>query len=156
MTDSAARRAARFFETLAPADLDRLAGFYAPDARFRDPFNDVQGLDAVRAVFAHMFDTLDAPRFVIRDLVESGEDAFLTWDMHFRRRGAGGSWHVHGGTHLRFAPDGRILLHRDYWDAAGELYEKLPVLGALLRWLRRRLATPLHRYPALPPGSGRR
>ena len=32
---------------------------------------------------------------------------------------------------LRFAPDGRIALHRDYWDAAEELYEKLPLVGAL-------------------------
>jgi steroid delta-isomerase len=27
-------------------------------------------------------------------------------------------------------------VHRDYWDAAEELYEKLPVLGALMRWLK--------------------
>jgi steroid delta-isomerase len=45
---------------------------------------------------------------------------------------------VHGATHLRFAPDGRIALHRDYWDAAEELYEKLPLVGALMRWLRSR------------------
>ena len=35
-------------------------------------------------------------------------------------------------------PDGRIALHRDYWDAAEELYEKLPVLGVLMRWLKSR------------------
>ena len=33
--------------------------------------------------------------------------------------------------------------HRDYWDAAEELYEKLPVLGALMRLLRRKLAASL-------------
>ena len=38
------------------------------------------------------------------------------------------------------AADGRIARHRDYWDAAGELYEKLPLLGTLMRWLRRRIA----------------
>ena len=31
---------------------------------------------------------------------------------------------IHGATHLQLAPDGRILLHRDYWDAAEELYAK--------------------------------
>ena len=30
-------------------------------------------------------------------------------------------------------------VHRDYWDAAEELYEKLPLLGALMRWLKRRV-----------------
>ena len=34
--------------------------------------------------------------------------------------------------------DGRIVMHRDYWDVAEELYEKLPLIGALMRWLKRR------------------
>jgi steroid delta-isomerase len=46
---------------------------------------------------------------------------------------------VRGGSHLVLAPTGRITLHRDYWDAAEELYEKLPVVGALMRWLRNRV-----------------
>jgi hypothetical protein len=45
---------------------------------------------------------------------------------------------VRGSTHLRFAPDGRITMHRDYWDVAEELYEKLPLIGTLMRWLKRR------------------
>jgi len=35
-----------------------------------------------------------------------------------------------------------VTLHRDYWDAANELYAQLPLIGALMRWLRRQLATP--------------
>ncbi|MET3106813.1 hypothetical protein AAKU67_002656 [Oxalobacteraceae bacterium GrIS 2.11] len=27
--------------------------------------------------------------------------------------------------------------HRDYWDAAEELFQKLPLIGAPIRWLRR-------------------
>ena len=40
---------------------------------------------------------------------------------------------------LKLAPDGRVRWHRDYWDAAGELYEKLPVIGAVMRWLRHQM-----------------
>ena len=47
---------------------------------------------------------------------------------------------IHGGTLLHFAPDGRVTSHRDYWDAAGELYEKIPLLGALLRRIKRHMA----------------
>jgi len=32
-----------FFETLTPHSLAGLADIYAADARFKDPFNDVQG-----------------------------------------------------------------------------------------------------------------
>jgi hypothetical protein len=31
------------------------------------------------------------------------------------------------------------VYHRDYWDVAEELYEKVPVLGGLLRTIKRRL-----------------
>lgn len=44
---------------------------------------------------------------------------------------------IRGATHIRFAADGRVEFHRDYWDAAEELYEKLPVLGTLMRGLKR-------------------
>ena len=135
-------RAIAFFETLEPASLERLDSVYAPQARFRDPFNDLQGTAAIRAVFAHMFEQLDAPRFVIGDAFAQDDQAFVTWDFRFAfRRGAPhGIQAIHGSTHFRFDADGRIQLHRDYWDAAQELYEKLPVLGAGMRWLRRRLA----------------
>lgn len=131
------------FETLTPADLPALRGVYAADARFKDPFNEVQGLDAIARIFDHMFRQLDAPRFTVRDLVAEGDALFLTWDFDFRtgRPGAaraGRALRIHGASHLRFDASGRVASHRDYWDAAEELYEKLPVLGLLMRWLRRR------------------
>jgi steroid delta-isomerase len=48
---------------------------------------------------------------------------------------------IRGATLLRLGADGRISDHRDYWDAAEELYEKLPLIGALMRWLRRRITS---------------
>jgi hypothetical protein len=44
---------------------------------------------------------------------------------------------IRGATHICFATDGRVTMHRDYWDAAEELYEKLPLLGGLMRFLKR-------------------
>ena len=127
------------FEQLSPADLPQLHTLYTDDARFKDPFNEVQGVQAIQRVFEHMFVALDGPRFVIREAVCEGEQCFLTWDFLFRMRSLRKDEQtVRGSTHVRFAADGRIVLHRDYWDAAEELYEKLPGLGALMRWLKRR------------------
>jgi hypothetical protein len=39
---------------------------------------------------------------------------------------------------MTFNEQSLIVEHRDYWDAAEELYEKIPVLGALMRWLKKR------------------
>lgn len=132
----------RFFEQLSRDDLTRIGSVYAPDARFRDPFSEVRGVEAITGIFAHMFERLEAPRFIICDRIVDNDQAFLTWDFEFsfRRGNPSGVQRIHGGSHLRFDPDGRIVLHRDYWDAAEELYEKLPVLGPLMRWLRRKAA----------------
>ncbi len=114
--------------------------FTGRDVSFKDPFNEVSGVAQVQRIFAHMFASLVNPRFVVHDMAVDGDQCFLSWDFHFAtRRGARQPITVRGGTHLRFASDGRIALHRDYWDAAEELYEKLPLLGALMRWLKRRV-----------------
>lgn len=131
-----------FYETLSPDTLAHLDAIYADDARFVDPFNDVTGQAAIGSVFAHMFATLDAPTFDVVQAVTEGDHCFLTWDFSFRRKGRPTTAVVHGASHLRFAADGRIAMHRDYWDPARDLYEDLPLLGAVLRWLRHRLAAP--------------
>ncbi len=131
-----------FYEALTPGTLPCLGAVYADEARFIDPFNDVQGIARIRAVFEHMFEVLDTPRFKVLESVTQGDQCVLVWDFSFRRRGQADTTVFHGTSHLRFAADGRVQWHRDYWDPARELYEGLPVLGAVLRWLRRRLAGP--------------
>ena len=130
-----------FFEQLTPHDLQRIHTLYTPDAAFKDPFNEVRGVPAIQQVFTHMFAALEQPRFVVTRRIVDGNHCFLVWDFHFRFRGTQPTVEqtVRGGSHLVLDADGRILSHRDYWDAAAELYEKLPVLGALMRWLKRRV-----------------
>ena len=129
-----------FFETLTPQSVARCADFYAPHARFKDPFKDVRGVPAIEAIYAHMFAALKAPRFVVHERIASGAQCFLTWDFHFRFKhfATSNNQTIHGGSHLQLDAEGRITLHRDYWDAAEELYEKLPVVSGLMRWLKNR------------------
>lgn len=139
MTDTALGKLVALFEHLTPDDVDRLGGYYAADASFKDPFNDVRGVPAIQAVFAHMFESLHEPRFVVHTAIANGDTCFLTWDFHFRfKRFSNDTQTVRGATLLQFDATGLVSVHRDYWDAAEELYEKLPVIGPLMRWLKRR------------------
>jgi len=132
-------RIVMLFEQLKPADIDRLGEFYAPNAYFKDPFNDVQGVPAIQRVFRHMYASLTEPRFVVRDIIVQGDRCFLSWDFVFRfKRFSSGLQTVRGGSQLQLDAIGLIVLHRDYWDAAEELYEKLPLLGGLMRRLKKR------------------
>lgn len=128
-----------FFETITLASVANLGQHYTEDAWFKDPFNEVTGLAPVRRIFEHMFDAVHEPRFVILEAVEEGDTAFLTWEFRFRmkRFDTVTVQVVRGASHLRFTADGRVAYHRDYWDAAEELYEKLPLVGNLMRFLKR-------------------
>ena len=137
---AAATRVIDFFESLSPQSVHQMGQLYAPGAYFKDPFNEVRGLAPMQGIFTHMFATLERPRFVVIDSIVDGDQCFLTWnfEFYFRRFDTRTLQTVRGASHLKFTADGLVDFHRDYWDAAEELYEKLPVVGALMRWLKRR------------------
>lgn len=127
-----------WYSSLSPSTLKDAARFYQPGARFKDPFNDVTGLANIQAIFEHMFATTQNPRFIIGEVIEQEQQAFVTWIFEFRLKGK--DYTIVGGSHLKFGDDGKITLHRDYWDAAEELLQKLPLIGGPIRWLRRQFA----------------
>lgn len=137
-TTAAVDRLADFYETLSPATLDCLDALYAADARFKDPFNEVQGVAAIRRIFEHLFASVDTPRFVVTARIVDGDQAMLGWDFHLTLRGR--ELVVRGVSHLRFDADAQVALHRDYWDPAEDLYAHLPLIGSLMRALRRKLS----------------
>ena len=133
------------FEQLQPDDIARMGDWYDEHARVKDPFKDVQGLPAVQAIFQHMFESLEQPRFVVTSCLVQGPACFLVWDFLYRYKTmqTGVEQRIHGSSHLVFGlntqGEWRVQSHRDYWDAAEELYEKLPWVGGLMRWLKRRV-----------------
>jgi steroid Delta-isomerase len=140
--DPRVARLIAYFSQLTPPDLALIGNIYTDDASFKDPFNEVRGAAGIARIFEHMFESLHEPRFVVVEALAEGDAVFLAWDFVFRMNRLGAAeQRIRGASHLKLAADGRITMHRDYWDAAEELYEKLPLLGALMRWLKRRVAS---------------
>ncbi|WP_079436142.1 nuclear transport factor 2 family protein [Zoogloea sp. LCSB751] len=135
-------RVIAFYHALTPESIGRFAEFYGADAYFKDPFNEVRGVEAIQHIFTHMFRQVDGPRFVVTEHVRDGHGAMLVWEFSYRvsRWGQGDAQVIRGVSHLKFGDDGKINYHRDYWDAAEELYMKLPVIGRLMGWLRSALS----------------
>jgi hypothetical protein len=86
---------------------------------------------------------------VVTDRVVQPGACFLVWEFHFAPGKPGADpvppdrhWVIRGGSHLLLDAAHRITLHRDYWDAAEELYAKLPLIGPVMRWLQRRARVP--------------
>lgn len=132
-------------ENFDAAALDKLCANVTDDVRFRDPFHDVIGPAALRAVFGDMLEKLDDIRFTVESRAwcaprNDRRIALIRWQLSARLKALGSRpWQVSGCSELHFTGDGRLAAHLDYWDAASGLYELLPVIGPVLRWLRRRL-----------------
>lgn len=131
----------QWYSTMTPDSVMQVVNFYHVNARFKDPFNEVTGVGAIMQIFDHMFDTTEAPRFMMMDRIVQDHQAFVTWTFEFKLKGK--SYSVVGGSHLKFDEQGLVIDHRDYWDAAEELFQKLPVIGGPIRWLRRQFVVPL-------------
>lgn len=129
-----------WYQNLSPASVDRVSEFYTKDAYFKDPFNEFKSREDIRQTYLHMFRTLDNPRFFIEKTVTEGRQSFAIWHMEFSLNGK--CMRIRGCSHFEFNADGLVQSHRDYWDAAEEFYEKLPVLGMVLRVIKRRVKTP--------------
>lgn len=133
-----AARYVAFFESLTPEAVDRLPEVATEDIHFVDPFNDVVGMAALKRVFLGMYKDLDDPRFRVTHRAFDGDVCFLRWEFTGRVRRLKRDWPIVGMTELRFADDGRVREHIDHWDAGRQFHERLPGIGALVRWVRRR------------------
>jgi len=126
------------FEAMTPDNLDVFDAVCAPDVRFVDPFNDVRGIGRFKDVFRHMYATLQDPRFEVLDTAIGARAAYLRWRFDFAVRGRAMS--VEGMSEVAFDADGKVSAHIDHWDAGEQVYGRVPVIGALVRWVRGRLA----------------
>jgi cytochrome oxidase Cu insertion factor (SCO1/SenC/PrrC family) len=139
---SYAENLVEFFEKLQPEDVARMSDFYADDAYFCDPFNEVNTLAEIQKIFRDMFVKLQQPRFKILKTYRTEEGAVLVWDFSFQVKFFRlHDYVIHGNSVLKFDAQGKVNYHRDYWDTSAELYAKLPIIGALFRGLRRVFAS---------------
>ena len=134
----ALRQYVRFYETLTPQSLNELERLCDPQVRFRDPFNDVRGVAAYRRVLEKMFEETRAPSFVVLDSAEGRAASYLRWRFTCQIRGK--ALEIDGMSEVSFDSHGRVVAHIDHWDAGGQVYEKVPLVGTLLRVIRRRLS----------------
>lgn len=126
------------YESLRPDNVDALLNFYEANASFKDPFQEVEGKIAIKKIFLKMFEQLDSPEFHVRKIQQEGTQASLLWEFKFKfKRWNRSEQTILGVSWLYFNDDGLIIRHHDFWDPAEGIYEKLPLIGSLLRLLKR-------------------
>jgi len=112
---------------------------YAPNAYFRDPIRDVQGIDNIRIYFLHTTKTFHECRFDIQDIVNESGEYYFRWMMHLKtKRKPKEEILIPGMSHVRFDSEGMIIFHNDYWDI-NIIFERFPLIGPVLRWIKSRI-----------------
>jgi hypothetical protein len=137
---------AAFFAHLTRDSLDSLEIIFSPEARFKNPFNDVIGREKIRMIFAHMFETCEEPRFTINHWAIDGQIAYYWWEYHakviflWRERPV----FIQGTSRVTFDTNGLVHSHVDYWDSAEYVYCKLPLIGSILRAIANRITNSIN------------
>ena len=128
------------YSNVMQLDLGRMDRFYADDLVFKDPVHQIRGLSAMQDYMADITTNVDECRFEFLDQLVSDSAAYMKWNMHFRhpRLGSGRLIIVRGISQIHF--DERIHYHEDTYDMGQMIYEHVPVIGGVNRWLKARLA----------------
>ncbi len=136
----------RFTHFFGDFEADRVARLldatYAPDVYFNDSLKTVRGSATLAHYLQESAASVEDCKVAIQDITRTSQGEYLVrWTMtiRFRKFAKGQDTRTVGITHLRFSADGRVAYHQDYWDSAQGLYEHIPLLGAAIRAIRRRV-----------------
>ena len=136
-----ARRYGSFFETVREDRIEDILPLVTDDVRFKDPFNDVRGKHDLLRLLVKMFEDASEISFTMQEQAGEGRVYFLRWVFACRpnSRFVNDHWRFDGVSKISFDERGQVAEHVDYWDAAEQVYGRLPLIGGLLKILRRPL-----------------
>ncbi|NHN36099.1 nuclear transport factor 2 family protein [Pseudomaricurvus alcaniphilus] len=128
------------YRELGPVNTRSFNRVYHDNVKFKDPVHEVHSAASLLTYMEDMCQTLDFCKFEYLDELVAADAAYIKWNMNFRHPRLGDKTHtVRGMSHIQF--DDRIYFHEDVYDLGQMVYEHVPVLGGMTRWVKARLAS---------------
>jgi len=123
-------------ETIASLD-----SIYTNSVMFEDPISRIQGREALKSHFESTLNGLVYCSFIFDKEFNAHANYCYEWRMKFAhekiRRGE--DLVLHGSSVVVFNESGKVISHRDYYDMGEMLYENIPVLGSIVRFIKQKL-----------------
>jgi len=132
-------RVQRYFDGMTTASVrEQTAGVYAPGGYLNDTLVGIEGADRIEAYFTHTMEQASLLKVEFLDRAPVGTDWYVRWRMTVVADGLNGGNPVltYGVSQMRFDADGRVLVHKDFWDSGTGLHEQLPGVGSVVRRVR--------------------
>ncbi|MSR09165.1 MAG: nuclear transport factor 2 family protein [Gammaproteobacteria bacterium] len=132
-------RVQRYFTGMTAASVrEQTSLVYAPESYLNDTLVAIEGSGNIEAYFAHTAGQVRTLNVEFLERATVGTDWYGRWQMTVVADGLNSGQPIltYGVTQFRFDAQGRILIHKDFWDAGSGLYEQLPILGGVIRRVR--------------------
>ncbi len=129
----------KLYDNLDHGDLKTLVGdAYADKLYFNDTVVTLHDQPSLLLYLLRTQGHLDDISCEILSILEQNQNSFVRWRMRtqFTILGQQKMVETIGISHLRFNPQGKIVLHQDYWDSMQGFYLHIPVIGGVLQWLK--------------------
>lgn len=129
-----------FYLDIKHVPLADIGDVYSSDILFKDPVQEVRGLEKLHAYMSDLCLSVQSGRFEYLDQIVGENKAYIKWNMHFKHPKLGNQvLTVRGMSQIQF--DERIYYHEDVYDLGSMLYEHIPLMGRAVKGLKKRLAT---------------
>ena len=131
----------KVYQTLSTDNLDLLSNIYHKDIVFIDPLHELKGFENLFVYFQSLYENLTSCEFVINNVIAEEEQAAIYWTMSYQhpKLNGGDVVKVTGSSNIKGHED-KVIYHRDYLDLGAMLYEQLPVLNKLIRFIKKKAA----------------
>ena len=128
------------YQSLAVDNLSGLAQLYHENIIFEDPLHVITGFSALADYFDNLYQYVSNCTFVINQVIREGNQAGIYWTMTYTHKYLNGGKTISVEGHSLIMGDkDKVVYHRDYIDLGQMIYENVPVLGGIIRWLKRRI-----------------
>jgi hypothetical protein len=122
--------------------LNILDDYYDTSIKFEDPLGAISGLKALKEYYAHMYKSVEEIKFDFDDVMNDENQQFVTWTMSLKAKNFGGGKVIKtkGASIIKFSPvSGKVIYHRDYFDSGEFIYENVPGLRLLHKFIKSQL-----------------
>lgn len=138
MTNIIIEKFKNYFTQIDFSSISVLNEIYSEDIVFKDPIHEIHGIENLKSYFQKLNENLVEGIFHFTDESIVNNKVFLSWEMNLKLKRPKKDVKASGISVLLI--EDKIISQRDYFDAGGLFYENIPVLGGIIRSVKKKLA----------------
>ncbi len=134
------RRATAFFSALNKDTLSLIDSFYDPEVEFADPLGQGSGRVSLGHHYVRFFKHISKIQYEFGPIIVEGSQVSVQWTALIRHSKLNMQQEIplRGSTWLEFGgAEDKVIRFSEYFDLGELAYENLPILGFIVRRVKR-------------------